>query len=184
MSEVQSRITLKSIKHTVWASRGTHCFQAVIYLDGKRTLNVDNDGRGACHRYGGVKDQTPEEKKRVLDECSQHAYEFLKANRNLTMEVDGETIDMSDMPESELLDWLITDLVNEHLCLKEMKRCLKDKIHIFDAEDNNIYSFKQKPTPEAMSSCKREHSDEDKYWVYLNDLSEQEALKLWRKSNA
>ena len=184
MSEVQSRITLKSIKHTVWASQETHCFQAVIYLDGKRVLNVDNAGRGASHKYWSVKEQEQEETKKILDECRQHAYEFLKANRALTMEVDGETIDLSDMPDSELLDWLITDLVNEHLCLKEMKRCLKDKIHIFDAEDNNIYSFKQKPTPEAMSSCKKEHSDEDKYWVYLNDLSEQEALKLWRKSNA
>ena len=183
MSEVQSRITLKSIKYTAWASQETHCFQAVIYLDGKRTLNVDNDGRGACHRYGGVKDQTPEEKKRVLDECSQHAYEFLKENRNLTMEVDGETIDMSDMPESELLDWLITDLVNEHLCLKEMKRCLKSKITFFDGEDKKIYTFKSKPTPEAMSACKKSNSDKD-HWVYLNDLSEQEAFKLWRKSSA
>ena len=184
MSEVQSRITLKSIKHTVWASRGTHCFQAVIYLDGKRVLNVDNDGRGACHRYGGVKDQTPEEKSRVLDECTQHASEFLKENRDLTMEVDGETIDMSDMPDSELLDWLITDLVNEHLCLKEMRKSLKKEIVIFDSKKNIFFYFEQKPTPEAMSACKRGYSDEDKYWVYLNDLSEQEALKLWRKSSA
>ena len=184
MSEVQSRITLKSIKHTVWASRGTHCFQAVIYLDGKRVLNVDNDGRGACHRYGGVKDQTPEERRKVLDECRQHAYEFIKSNRALTMEVDGETIDMSDMPDSELLDWLIADLVNEHLCLKEMKRCLKSKITYFNTKTNGVFAFYTKPTPEAMSACKRGYSDEDKYWVYLNDLSEQEALKLWRKSSA
>ena len=183
MSESQSRITLKSIKHTEWASQETHCFQAVIYLDGKRALNVENDGRGACNNYWNTKDQTIEEGREMLAECGQHAYEFLKANRALTMEVDGETIDLSDMPDSELLDWLITDLVNEHLCLKEMKRCLKSKIHIFNSEDNNIYSFKSKPTPEAMSACKRAHSEKD-HWVYLNDLSEQEALKLWRKSNA
>ena len=183
MSESQSRITLKSIKHTVWASQETHCFQAVIYLDGKRVLNVDNAGRGASHKYWSVKEQEQEETKKILDECRQHAYEFLKANRALTMEVDGETIDMSDMPDSELLDWLIADLVNEHLCLKEMKRCLKKKIFFFDTENKNIYSFNLKPTTEAMSSCKRNYSDKD-HWVYLNDLSEQEALKLWRKSNA
>jgi len=183
MSESQSRITLKSIKHTVWASQETHCFQAVIYLDGKRALNVENDGRGACNNYWNTKDQTTEEGREMLAECGKHAYEFLKANRALTMEVDGETIDLSDMPESELLDWLIADLVNEHLCLKEMKRCLKKKIFFFDTEDNNIYSFNLKPTTEAMSSCKRNYSDKD-HWVYLNDLSEQEALKLWRKSNA
>ena len=184
MSEVQSRITLKSIKYTAWASQETHCFQAVIYLDGKRALNVENDGRGACNNYWGIKDQTKSEELEMLTKCTKYGADFVKENRDLTMEVDGETIDLSDMPDSELLDWLITDLVNEQLCLKEMKRCLKSKIHIFDAEDNNIYSFKQKPTPEAMSSCKREHSGEDKYWVYLNDLSEQEAFKLWRKSSA
>ena len=183
MSEVQSRITLKSIKHTVWASRETHCFSAVIYLDGKRVLNVDNAGRGASHKYWSVKEHGQEETKKILDECRQHAYEFLKANRALTMEVDGETIDMSDMPDSELLDWLIADLVNEHLCLKEMKRCLKSKITFFDGEDKKIYTFKSKPTPEAMSACKKANSDKD-HWVYLNDLSEQEAFKLWRKSSA
>ena len=184
MSEVQSRITLKSIKHTAWASQETHCFQAVIYFDGKRALNVENDGRGACNNYWNTKDQTTEEGRKMLDECRQHAHEFLKENRDLTMEVDGETIDMSDMPDSELLDWLITDLVNEHLCLKEMRKSLKKEIVIFDSKKNIFFYFEQKPTPEAMSACKRGYSDEDKYWVYLNDLSEQEAFKLWRKSSA
>jgi len=183
MSEVQSRITLKSIKYTAWASQETHCFQAVIYLDGKRALNVENDGRGACNNYWNTKDQTTEEGRKMLDECRQHAYEFIKANHDMTMDVDGETIDLSDMPDSELLDWLIADLVNEHLCLKEMKRCLKSKITLFDGEDKKIYTFKSKPTPEAMSACKRNHSDKDQ-WVYLNDVSEQEAFKLWRKSSA
>ena len=183
MSESQSRITLKSIKYTAWASQETHCFQAVIYLDGKRALNVENDGRGACNNYWGIKNQTKSEELEMLTKCTKYGADFIKENRDLTMEVDGETIDMSDMPESELLDWLIADLVNEHLCLKEMKRCLKKKIFFFDTEDNNIYSFNLKPTTEAMSSCKRNYSDKD-HWVYLNDLSEQEALKIWRKSNA
>ena len=184
MSEVQSRITLKSIKHTEWASQETHCFQAVIYLDGKRALNVENDGRGACNNYWGIKDQTKSEELEMLTKCTKYGADFIKENRNLTMEVDGETIDLSDMPDSELLDWLITDLVNEHLCLKEMRKCLKKEIVIFDSKKNIFFSFEQKPTPEAMSACKRGYSDEDKYWVYLNDLSEQEALKLWRKSSA
>ena len=183
MSESQSRITLKSIKHTEWASQETHCFQAVIYLDGKRALNVENDGRGACNNYWGIKDQTKSEELEMLTKCTKYGADFIKANRDLTMEVDGETIDMSDMPESELLDWLIADLVNEHLCLKEMKRCLKKKIFFFDGEDKKIYSFNLKPTTEAMSSCKRNYSDKD-HWVYLNDVSEQEAFKLWRKSSA
>jgi len=183
MSEVQSRITLKSIKYTAWASQETHCFQAVIYLDGKRALNVENDGRGACNNYWGIKNQTKSEELEMLTKCTKYGADFIKENRDLTMEVDGETIDMSDMPESELLDWLIADLVNEHLCLKEMKRCLKKKIFFFDTENKNIYSFNLKPTTEAMSSCKRNYSDKD-HWVYLNDVSEQEAFKLWRKSSA
>ena len=183
MSESQSRITLKSIKYTAWASQETHCFQAVIYLDGKRALNVENDGRGACNNYWGIKDQTKAEELEMLTKCTKYGADFVKENRDLTMEVDGETIDMSDMPDSELLDWLIADLVNEHLCLKEMKRCLKSKITFFDTERGDVYAFKFKPTPEAMSACKKANSDKD-HWVYLNDLSEQEAFKLWRKSSA
>lgn len=42
-------ITLKNIKHSGFASRETHCFQASIYVDGKRSGTVENNGHGGCN---------------------------------------------------------------------------------------------------------------------------------------
>ena len=44
------KLELKAIKHTVWASEETHCYQASLYVDGKPVAIVSNDGHGGCDR--------------------------------------------------------------------------------------------------------------------------------------
>ena len=43
------KITLKNIKHSEFASHETHCFEASIYIDGKRRATVSNCGQGGCN---------------------------------------------------------------------------------------------------------------------------------------
>jgi hypothetical protein len=45
------KIELKNIKHAVFASEETLCFEATVYIDGKRTGTVQNDGKGGANRY-------------------------------------------------------------------------------------------------------------------------------------
>lgn len=41
------KIELKNVKHASFASRETTCFEASIYIDGKKAGSVRNDGRGS-----------------------------------------------------------------------------------------------------------------------------------------
>lgn len=44
-------ITLKNVKHAVFMSQETDCFEASVYIDGKRAGKVSNDGHGGCNFY-------------------------------------------------------------------------------------------------------------------------------------
>ena len=44
-------ITLKNVKIAHFASHETPCFEATIYVDGKRFCGVSNNGQGGCDDY-------------------------------------------------------------------------------------------------------------------------------------
>ncbi len=45
------KIELKNVKVAEFASEETTCFQASIYIDGKKEATVSNAGRGGCNIY-------------------------------------------------------------------------------------------------------------------------------------
>lgn len=51
MNDSTPRLTVENVKATEFASEETLCFEAALYVDGKRTAIVSNDGRGGPHRY-------------------------------------------------------------------------------------------------------------------------------------
>jgi len=42
---------LKNIKYSDFASHETFCFEATLYINGKRSYIVSNDGQGGCNNY-------------------------------------------------------------------------------------------------------------------------------------
>jgi hypothetical protein len=44
------KLELKSVKHAKFASQETPCYEATLYLDGKKVAHVSNDGHGGCDR--------------------------------------------------------------------------------------------------------------------------------------
>lgn len=44
-------IKLKNVKHSEFASHETDCFQASVYIDGKKAGTVINDGQGGPNYY-------------------------------------------------------------------------------------------------------------------------------------
>lgn len=45
------KIELKNVKYSAFNSEETDCFEATIYLDGKRACRVSNEGRGGPHLF-------------------------------------------------------------------------------------------------------------------------------------
>ena len=42
------KIELKNIKYAAFASQETSCYEATIYIDGKKVGTVENNGHGGC----------------------------------------------------------------------------------------------------------------------------------------
>lgn len=46
-----SRVELRSVKYAAFASQETNCFNAVVFIDGKKEGTVENDGHGGSNMY-------------------------------------------------------------------------------------------------------------------------------------
>ena len=203
-----SPLSLKGVKYSVWASEETHAFEATVYLDGEKAMKVTNDGKGGANYYYGMKGQSRPSFNGMYDACKESALEFVTSKSNVffphltdeQFKSVWSNAEEDDVPvfaitddtsvfmwsDKELLDFLIVHLLNEHLSIKEMKRQLKAKVTFFDKSDGSIYTIKVKPTEENLAYYKRVHEkeSEEKEWVWMNDLPEDNAFLYWRMANA
>ena len=47
------KIELKNIKYAAFASEETSCYEATLWVDGKKIGTVSNDGHGGCDNFQG-----------------------------------------------------------------------------------------------------------------------------------
>ena len=174
-------IELKNIKFNAHFSRETHCFTATVYLDGKRIMKVENDGNGGAHNYYPFHGQSKESFRTMLDEAKEEAYESLDDS---VREEYRSLLINNPHAKSTALEWVITELLNEDLCLKEMRKNLKSKITIFDKNDGKVYQYKMKPLAPNIKYLKSiiANRNEGESYVWLNDLPEHEAMVYWRRA--
>ncbi len=60
------KLELKKLQYSEFASHETHCFQADIWVDGKKTLLADNDGRGGPNHYADACTDSPRPNAEIL----------------------------------------------------------------------------------------------------------------------
>jgi hypothetical protein len=167
-------ITLKNIKFSEWASEETHCFQATIYMDGERAMKVSNEGHGGPNQYYHTNGQSSEEFKRQFERAIIIGENYIKDSRE-----EGWQEWISKLAgTSELLDWLVSDLLNEHLTLKEMRTKMRTKTIFYDKKLKKVFHHDHKPTPENLSYLKRNSRSGV---LFFNDIPEAEAYYYWRK---
>jgi hypothetical protein len=101
------KVELKNIKVCRFASQETECFEASIYIDGKKVGSVDNDGRGGTNRYYFNSREVREA--------------FEKHCKSLPdVDVYGSMLPMSD-------DLFISQLMDEYEKMKQIRRWCKTK---------------------------------------------------------
>ena len=162
------KITLKNIKHSEFASHETHCFQASIYVDGKRSGMVENNGHGGCN------DEHWDDSS-VMDAV----YDYVKTLPPVEVEWSDGTI-----PQS--FDTIIGELVNDWLVAKDVKREMRKGLIVFDSgcdkDSFRVFNHKMfKTNPQQMfDSLKRmKHIDDDA--ICFNVLPIEVAVREWRK---
>ena len=106
------KIELRNIKHSAFASQETHCYQATIYVDGKKVGDVSNHGHGGSDNIY-IKD-------RELLKKMENSPEVKKAGGHL--------------------EYLFGELVNDFLEVREMKRkCKKSTCYNLKGDPKGEY---------------------------------------------
>jgi hypothetical protein len=195
---MESRISLKNIKHAAFASHETHCFEATVCLDGDRACKVENDGKGGADHYYPYKGQSNESFNIMIVKLREACADQLKVEDPETYEqfvvktvsvTDGETgISESVTLNNEINYGLLSDTfieivvcntLNTSLIKKDIKRLMRAKVQLIEVSSGKIYEIKSKPLPETIERVKKQYEPE---YLVLNTLSEEEQFYHWTKT--
>lgn len=119
------KIELRNVQHAAFASHETNCFEASVYINGKREGTARNDGTGGCTFV----------EPRALEEKLE-AY----ARTLPQVEADLGTGEKFSYPQSA--ETLIDDALEDALAQKDLKRLVASHI-AFVADDGTIRQTKK-----------------------------------------
>ena len=195
---MESRISLKNIKHAAFASHETHCFEATVCLDGDRACKVENDGKGGSDHYYPYKGQSNESFNIMIVKLREACADQIKIEDPETYKqfvvktvsvTDGETgISESVTLNNEINYGLLSDTfieivvcntLNTSLIKKDIKRLMRAKVQLIEVSSGKIYEIKSKPLPETIERVKKQYEPE---YLVLNTLSEEEQFYHWTKT--
>lgn len=106
------KIELKNVKHSEFASQETNCFEATIYVDGKKAGTACNEG------FGGPTLVHPRDLQVRID-----AYAATLPEKATNFTVEGKQFFMKQNAET-----IIDDLLCRHLTARDLKRKMKNRI--------------------------------------------------------
>lgn len=153
------KIELKNIKHAAFASEETYCFQAALYINGKKRGGVSNDGRGGPTHFDD------HDAEREIDAYAKTlppvTYQSFDQSNSMTIEQDAE--------------WIVNGLLEDYLILRDMTKALRSRV-LF-VEDGKVWQTK--PCASAVLAANIKHYA-DKGLKVLNTLPKAEALALYR----
>jgi len=160
MTNMKPKIELKSVKHLAANSQETHCFNAMLYVDGKRYATVSNDG------WGG-----PDQVERVSDKG-----ETIAELENRIGETFPTWKGAYNDEEKMTLDIVVGDLMNEWAGRDEFKKQMRRVTFVEDGKLTCLKS-KFKPTAEILDQVKKH--PRFKNLTCLNLMPKNEAFKLY-----
>jgi len=164
---MNTRITLKNIKHAEFASEETHCYSASVYFDGKRVGEVKNDGHGgADYEYITNAD----------------GWKAMQEHIATLPEVVTDMYDPHDKSKAftypNTLEGICSDLVTDWLIDKDLKKVTRGKVAFYVGDFDGSYRFY--PTTKFSEEKIRTHiAKAVPDAVILNDLPKEELRALF-----
>jgi hypothetical protein len=155
------KVELKNIKYAAFASQETNCFEATLYVNGKRRGTVRNDGHGGCNYY------TDHEAERELDE-------YAKTLPKESFTFEGVTLDLQKDGDS-----IVDDILTDHLTRKHLQKKMRSKV-MFVQEQKlwETSTFSKQDMPRAIK-----HYTEKGFPV-LNIMPLDHAIEIYRRTAA
>jgi len=166
------KVELKNLKHSEYASHVTHCYEATVWINGKRAFYARNDGGGGEDLYAPLENQERSEFTSSLNDLINHCLTLPKWGSEF-----GGKDDMDVTPEI-----LIGNLVNDMLDAKKLKKALKAKVLFVN--ENGIYQTGYRGSRKVDQNLIDMVKDENPDCIVLNCLAFSEALDLYRGNYA
>ena len=158
-----AKIELKNLKHSDFASQETYCFEASVYIDGKKAGTVSNQGCGGCHSYH------PNTLYQILakEAAKLPHHEWRLNDQVLSVAPDADTI--------------ISELVTEALTAKDLKSGMRRRI-LFVGDDGSVYETQAMTAAAlAVQLVRKDLYEKLKTKTILNLLPFPEALSIYIK---
>jgi hypothetical protein len=158
-----AKIELKNLKHSDFASQETYCFEASVYIDGKKAGTVSNQGCGGCHSY---------HPNTLYQALAKEAAKLPHHEWRLNDEV------LSVAPDA---DTIISELVTEALTAKDLKSGMRRRI-LFIGENGEVFETQAMPAATlAVQLVRADLYEKLKTKTILNLLPFPEALSIYIK---
>jgi hypothetical protein len=116
-----NKLELKNIKYFASGSEETPCYNANIFINGKKAIHVSNHGYGACDDHYPFKPFT---------------YKDVKDLEKYLAKLEDD--------DFEPIDSWCHDRLYEYLDFKKLKRDFKTKFVCVDVEKNELYAYEKK----------------------------------------
>jgi hypothetical protein len=169
------KIEIKNLKHSEFASHETNCFEASVYVDGKRIGVVANDGQGGCNGY------TPHTAWEIINE---YAKTLPTSKYKMTVRDENGAITQNEIDITPDADTVIDDLVTNALYARDLKRAMSSRIMFINADGDLMETTKMDKVTMAQWLSKPELMDKLKATKVLNLMPMADAIKLYRKQGA
>jgi len=165
------KITVKNVKIADFASEETLCFQATVYVDGKRAFTAHNDGHGGSNYYKPLKGSNRD----LIKSVEKYAATLPEIETTFIFPSPVSTLmEATVQPD---IDHLVNEAVEDFQIHKDIKRLLK-RVAIY--EDGKIYTFTiaGKDAPRVRNQIEERHPT----CIILNNEPLEETVKLYKSA--
>ena len=151
-----NKLELKNIKYFASGSEETPCYNADIFINGKKAIHVSNHGYGACDDHYPFKPFT---------------YKDVKDLEKYLAKLEED--------DFEPIDSWCHDRLYEYLDQKKLKRDLKAKFICIDKVKNELYAYKKNGSTLASFGrfFKENHPNDE----CLNVMTFHDACKIFNE---
>jgi hypothetical protein len=166
------KLEMKAIKHAKFASKEMYCYEGVVYIDGKKSIYVSNEGFGGSDRQDTVGEKMDYSLIKKVDEwCKKNLPKW-------KVSFDGADAEEHDTS----FEMWCHEQVTQFLRRKELKRFLKKEINF--VEDGELryctYQGVKQISGVHLNHFKIKNKDRS-IEVILNDLPFEDAFKIYNE---
>ena len=164
-------LEVKNISHYARGSEETPCYNATVYINGKRAIEVSNEGHGGCDRqdtYPNIEERclVQQANEWCIKKYGKKTHKYMSNGEEKSFEIE---MDLEHVCQDALYDWLDK---------KTLKKDLNAKF--LCQEDKELFAYK-KPRGYDEDEFKSVLRNRHPKATCLNFIPFEDALKLYKE---